>query len=157
MKMNGLRRLLLAVGLLASATAHATALPPDEPLKVSRLELRTSERHYSYTDAQSTERASRIPVQSSKGNNVYEPHLGVRNTTSKTIVKVKWEVVLYRDVSRSKVLRTYSYRTKREIRPGQDVVLQGADLAYPTIDHVYPYEGRIVGVTYADGTTWSRS
>ena len=155
--MNGLRRLLLAVGLLASAAAHATALPPDEPLKVSRLELRASERHYSYTDAQSPERVNRNSPPGSEGNHVYEPHLGVRNTTSKTIVKVKWEVVLYRDVSRSKVLRTYSYRTKREIRPGQDVVLQGPDLLYPTKDFVHPYEGRIVEVTYADGTTWSRS
>lgn len=65
-------------------------------------------------------------------------------------------VVLYRDINRDEALRTYEYTSKRDIKPGRNAVLRGGDLAYPTVDFVYPYEGEVVEVTYADGSVWSR-
>jgi hypothetical protein len=77
-----------------------------------------------------------------------------RNAGTRTVKFVTWEYVVYADSDTTKEFRTYKFRSKAPLRPGESMRLskQGVGIQYGR-----RVEARIVRVDYADGSVWRRA
>jgi hypothetical protein len=77
-----------------------------------------------------------------------------RNVGTKPIKSLTWEYVVYEDSDPAKVVRTYKFRSKTRLRPGESERLSKEGLG---IQYRRRVEARVIRVEYADGTVWQRA
>jgi hypothetical protein len=74
-----------------------------------------------------------------------------RNVGTKPVKSLTWEYIVYEDSDPSKVVRTYKFRSKTRLRPGESERLSKVGLG---IQYRRQVEARVIKVEYADGTVW---
>ena len=74
-----------------------------------------------------------------------------RNAGAKTVKAVTWEYVFFKDSARTRVLRSYKFRSGKTLRPGESARLQAWSLRPRASEHEAV---RVTRVEYEDGTSW---
>lgn len=74
-----------------------------------------------------------------------------RNTGTKSIKKVSWQFIGYKDAAQMKIKFLYTVKNKTEILPGDSLRLRSVGV-YP--DYSLHTQAKIFRIEYADGSVW---